>query len=101
MKDEPAGRCRRVDVLGQRPEARATGLDRLHQVEQIPQRARETVILGDDHHVVRAKLIEHPAQFGSVPFRATDLVCKDAFCTGCCQGVGLSIEGLVVGRYMR
>ena len=98
MEDEPAGRRRRVDIFGQGPETRAAILDRFHQVEQITQGSSKPVIFGGDHHITRAKLIKHLAEFGAISFRAADLVHENSLCTGRFQGVGLDIEVLIVCR---
>lgn len=96
MEGQATGGRRRVDVLGQRPEPASALLDRLHDVEQVPQRAGEAVVLGDDDHVSGPQMIEQAVKLRALPHRAADLVGEDALGTGCRQGVGLGIEELVV-----
>ena len=58
MEHQPPGGRSGVDVLGQRPEARTTRLDGVHDVEKVAKGACEAVVLGDGDHVTLAKLIQ-------------------------------------------
>lgn len=98
MEDQPARRRGGVDVLGERAEASAARLDRLHDVEKVAQRAGEAVVLGDDDHVSGAELVEELIELRPRPGRAADLVGEDALRAGGREGVVLGFKLLVVGR---
>ena len=55
-----------VDVLGQRPEARALRLDGVHYVEKVAQGTGEAVVLGDGDHVALAQLMGSDAGGGRI-----------------------------------
>lgn len=57
-----------VDVLGQRPEARAALLDQRDDVEEIAQGARQPVIPGDNHHIARTQRVDQPVKLGPPVF---------------------------------
>jgi len=98
MEGQATGGRRGVDVLGQRPKPASALLDRFHDIEKVPQRAGEAVVLGDNDHVAGPQMIEEAVKLRALPHRAADLVGEDALGTGCRQGVGLGIEKLVVCR---
>ena len=87
-----------VDVLGQRPEARALRLDGVHYVEKVAQGTGEAVVLGDGDHVALAQLIKQEVQLGPVACRASDLVGEDPLGPRRLQGVELTVKVLVVRR---
>lgn len=91
MEHQPTGGRGGVDVLGQRPEARAPRLDRVHDVEKVAQGTGEAVILGDGDHVALAQLIKQAVQLGPAAGRAGDLVSKDPLGPRRLQGVELAI----------
>ena len=96
MENQPSGRRRRVDVLGQGPEACTALADRRHDFQKVFQRPGEAVVFGDGHNVTVAELIQHPVQLGPLALRPADLVGEQLASSGRFQGVGLGIEVLVV-----
>ena len=96
MKHQPPRRRGGVDVLGQRPEARALRLDGVHDIEKVAQGSGQAVVLGDGDHVALAQLIEQAVQFGPAARRAGDLVGEDPLGTRCLQGVELAVQVLVL-----
>jgi hypothetical protein len=96
MEHQPTGGRGGVDVLGQRPEARALRLDRVHDIEKVAQGTGEAVILGDGDHVALAQLIEQAVQLGPAAGRAGDLVSEDLLGTRRLQGVELAVQVLVL-----
>jgi hypothetical protein len=91
MKHQPTGGRGGVDVFGQRPEARAMGLDRVNYVEKVAQRPRKAVILGDSDHIALTQLIEQAVQLGPAAGRAGDLVSKYLLCARRLQGIELAV----------
>ena len=91
MKHQPTGGRGGVDILGQRPEARAMPLDRVHDVEKVTQGTGKAIILRDGDHVALAQLIEQTVQLGPAAGRAGDLVSEDSLSTRRPQGVELAI----------
>ncbi len=95
MEHKPPGWRGGVDVLGQRPEACALRLDRVHDVEKVAKGTGEAVVLGDGDHVALAQLIEQAVQLRPAAGRAGDLVRKDLLGTRRLQGVQLPVQVLV------
>lgn len=95
VEGQPSGRGGGVDILGQRPEAAAAFLDRLHDVEKVAQRPGKAVVSGDHDDVPNAELIEEPVKLGAFPDGSGNLFRKDPLGTGGAQGVGLAVKVLV------
>ena len=91
MEHQPTCGRGGVDVLGQRPEARALRLDRVHNVKKITQGTGKAVVLGNSDHVALAQLIEQAVQLGPAAGRAGDLVSEDPLGTRRLQGVELAV----------
>ena len=91
MEYQPTSGRGGVNVFGQRPEARALRLDRVHDIEKIAQRTGEAVILGDGDHVSLAQLIKQAVQLRPAAGRAGDLVSEYPLCTRRPQGVELAV----------
>lgn len=92
MEHQPPGRRSGVNVLGQRPEASAVGLDCVHDIEKITLGTGKAVVLGDGNHIALAQLIEQAVQFGPAARRAGDLVSEDPFGPRRFQGVELAVQ---------
>jgi hypothetical protein len=75
MEDQPAGRSRRVDILGHGSEACAALLDAFHEVEKVPKRSRQAIIFRHHDHIARPQMIEEAAEYN----RSLTGVMKNAF----------------------
>ena len=89
MKDQATGRCCRIDVFRQGPEARAARLDDLNNVEQVAQGARQAVVLCDDDDIPVAELVEQTIKLRPLAQRAADLVGENALCSRRLQRIEL------------
>ena len=95
MEHQAPGRGGGVDVLGQGPEARARRLDSSDDPEKVLKRAAEAVVLGHDHNVAGAQLVDQPLEFWPGSARAGDLLGKDPPRARGLEGRELSVEVLV------
>lgn len=98
MEDKTACRGRRVDVFGQRSEARAKGSDSLDDVEKVAKGPSKAVILGDHHHIAFAELVNHEIELRTLTLRSGDLISKNALGSCALKSVDLAFEFLVVCR---
>ena len=101
VEHQPPGRGGGVDVLGQGPEARACLPNPGDDPEKVLKRAAEAVVLGHDHNVAGAQLVDQPLEFWPGSARAGDLLGKDPPRARGLKGRQLSVEVLVLGRDTR
>lgn len=98
VKDETAGRCRRVDILGQGPESCPACPYGFDDVEKVLQRPGKAIILGDYHHIALTELVDHLIELQAFALRSGDLFGVDALGTGALKSVDLSFKLLLVCR---
>jgi hypothetical protein len=95
MEDQLAPRCRRVDLLGQAPEANPPLRQGRNRLDQMRQRATQAVESPDDERVPRPEIRERFFKSRPAGFGATGDILEDPATSRRREGVALQVEGLV------
>lgn len=98
VEEEPAGRRRGVDLVGERAEAHTVSVELFCEVDEVLHGTAEPVEFPDDEGVASANLLERFRQAWSIGLGATDGVLEDLLAARLGQCLVLQSEVLVCGR---